>query len=100
MKEISIFFALFSSFYIIVSQSIYSYSKEFIFQKLNNLTETEENLNNIINNIFKIFDEAYAFNELSKNPPQPEFNKNYYKKINIQEKLKAIIPILIYFIYL
>ena len=90
MKEFSIFFALFSSFYIIVSQSIYSYSKEFIFQKLNNLTETEENLNNIINNISKLFDEAYAFNELSKNPPQPEFNKNYYKKINIQEKLKAI----------
>ena len=44
----------------------------------------------ILNSISKIFSNSYAFNEISKNPPQPNFDENYYKKINIQEKLEAI----------
>ena len=44
----------------------------------------------IINSLSKTFDDAYAFNEISKNPHNPNFSENYYKKINIQNLLKEI----------
>ena len=72
------------------SNSIEYYSLEEIFKIINNLTETEENLNLIIENLSEILNKVYAYNEVSKNPPQPEFNITYYAKINIQEQLKNI----------
>ena len=65
------------------SNSIVYYSLEEIFKFINNLTETEENLNLVLENLSEILNKVYAYNEVSKNPPQPEFNKTYYEKINI-----------------
>ena len=73
------------------SHSIEYYSIEEIFKIINNLNETEENLNLIIENLSEVLNKVYVYNEVSKNPPQPEFNKTYYTKINIQEHLKIII---------
>ena len=72
------------------SNSIVYYSLEEIFKFINNLTETEENLNLVLENLSEILNKVYVYNEVSKNPPQPEFNKTYYEKINIQEQLKNI----------
>ena len=72
------------------SNSIEYYSLEEIFKIINNLTETEENLNLVLENLSEILNKIYVYNEVSKNPPQPEFNKTYYTKINIQEQLKNI----------
>jgi len=72
------------------SISIEFYSLEEIFKIINNLNETEENLNLVIENLSEILNKVYVYNEVSKNPPQPEFNKTYYTRINIQEQLKNI----------
>ena len=72
------------------SSSNYIYPKETIFSTLNSLNETQENMKSIIKEISSTFNEIYTFNELSKNPPQPEFDKNYYNKINLQEQLRNI----------
>ena len=72
------------------SNSIEYYSLEEIFKIINNLTETEKNLNLVLENLSEILNKVYVYNEISKNPPQPEFNKTYYSKINIQEQLKNI----------
>ena len=66
------------------------YSIEEIFNILNNLTETEDNLNMIIDSLSETLNKAYVYNEIYKNPPQPKFDENYYQKINVQEKLKSI----------
>ena len=39
---------------------------------------------------FEILNKVYVYNEVAKNPPQPEFDKNYYQRINIQEQLRKI----------
>ena len=72
------------------SSSNYIYPKETIFSTLNSLNETQENMKSIIKEISSTFNEIYTFNELSKNPPQPEFDNNYYNKINLQEQLRNI----------
>ena len=51
---------------------------------------TEEEYNEVIRNISKIFKDSYAFYDISKNPPQPFFDKDYHSKIDIQEKLNEI----------
>ena len=57
---------------------------------LNLIKEDETELKSIINNISKTFSEAYAYNEISKNPPQPDFDKNYHNKVDIQNLLNQI----------
>ena len=91
MKIISKFI-LFICFYLyIYSQLNYNiYTLEELFSFLYNQTETEENLKFILDCLSSTLNEVYAFNEISKNPPQPEFDNNYYKKVNIQERLKNI----------
>ena len=44
----------------------------------------------VLDNLSQILNKFYAYNEVSKNPPQLEFDKNYYTRINIQEQLKNI----------
>jgi len=44
----------------------------------------------IIDCLCSTFNEAYTFNEIAKNPPQPSFDSNYHPKVNIQESLKSI----------
>jgi len=72
------------------SSSNYIYPKETIFSTLNSQNENPENMKSIIEQISSTFNEVYTFNEISKNPPQPKYDKNYYKKINLQEQLKNI----------
>lgn len=72
------------------SSSNYIYPKETIFSILHKNNETQENMYSILERISSTFNDVYAFNEISKNPPQPEYDKNYYNKINLQEQLRNI----------
>ena len=78
---------IFSFFY---SQSKYYYSIEQIFSYFNNLEGEENDFQQIIDCLCSIFSQAYAFNEVAKNPPQPDFDINYHSKVNIQEGLRSI----------
>ena len=51
---------------------------------------TNEDYLSFIDNLSKAFSDAYAFNDICKNPPQPSFNSNYHKKIDIQKELNEI----------
>ena len=54
------------------------------------IKEDETELKSIVNNISITFSEAYAYNEISKNPPQPYFDKNYHNKVDIQNRLNQM----------
>ena len=90
MKFFSKLVFLIFIFCISYSSSNYIYPKETIFSTLNSQNENPENMKSIIEQISSTFNEVYTFNEISKNPPQPKYDKNYYKKINLQEQLKNI----------
>ena len=57
---------------------------------LNKQKENEKQLNDILKHLSETFNESYTYNEIAKNPPQPYFEKNYHKKVDIQKSLKEI----------
>ena len=71
------------TFYYTIDEVYEDHFSLYVFEEENDCVE-------IINSISNIFLNSYAFNEISKNPPQPYFDKNYYKAINIQERLESI----------
>ena len=73
------------------AEEVYHYSIEDVYDNyISQYILSEEDYECIIKNISKIFLNSYAFNEIAKNPPQPYFDKNYYKLLDIQEKLENI----------
>ena len=70
-----------------MEQEYYMNADEF-FNHFENLKFTESQYKEIIGNISKIFSDSYAFNDISKNPPQPF--QNYHMKVDIQERLNQI----------
>ena len=70
------------------SQNIYT--KEDVFNYFNSIDIPEETLDLVKNAIADTFEKLYAFNEILKNPPQPEFDNNYFEKLDFQEKIKSI----------
>ena len=83
------YFQLFVLFFFF-SQSKYYYSIDEIFTIFNNLKQSQSDLRIIIDSLCSVFSKAYSFNEIAKNPPQPDFDNNYHKKVFIQEGLKSI----------
>lgn len=73
-----------------ISLNIYIYQPEEIINFFNKKIISEDTLNYIINNLSIIFNDIYAYTEISKNPPQPTFDKNYFNKIDILKRLKNI----------
>ena len=87
MKQISLL--LFSILLgLLNSQNIYT--KEDVFNYFNSIDIPEETLDLVKNAIADTFEKFYAFNEILKNPPQPEFDNNYFEKLDFQEKIKSI----------
>ena len=68
----------------------YVYSIEEIYKILNNIKAEESDLKIIIDSFIALFNEAYAYTEVAKNPPQPSFNSTYYEKVDIINGLKNI----------
>ena len=88
MKIIFVFVFTFSLLQ--YTQSKYVYSLEKIFEFFNNLRVEESDLKLIIDCLISFFRDIYAYDEVAKNPPQPDFDSNYHQKINIGESLKNI----------
>ena len=92
MKDnILILYMIFLFFFeLIIINSEYIYESEDIINFINNENLGKEYLNDIIDNIIKTFNDAYAFNDISKNPPQPSFQTDYFNKIDINQRLNEI----------
>ena len=88
MKLLRLFILIFLSYKFINTSNYYSIDE--IFDFFNNLKADESDLKIIIDSFSSFFKDIYAYNEVSKNPPQPSFDNEYHKKINIQEELKNI----------
>ena len=72
-------------------EEVYYYTIDEVYSEHFSLYRLEEaDYKEIIQSLSKIFLNSYAFNEISKSPPQPYFDNNYYKIVNIQEKLESI----------
>ena len=82
-------FFLFISFLKIIF-SLYYYDPFQVLEYLNKEKENEYELKEIIKYISDVFKDNYAYNEISKNPPQPYFSQNYHKKVDIQILLNEI----------
>ena len=75
---------------IIICQE-YIYSPSDIIDYINGKIEySEEDYKLFIKLLSNSFSDVYAFNDLSKNPPQPDFNSNYHEKVDIQKELNEI----------
>ena len=72
------------------SLATYEYSPEEIFNYFNKERLSPDEYQEIISLIIETLEDIYAFNEISKNPPQPEYYNSYFTPININEKLKKI----------
>ena len=84
-----IFLIFFSNLFIILS--LYHYDPIYVLKEyLNKQKEDEKQLKDILKHLSETFNESYAYNEIAKNPPQPYFDKNYHKKVDIQKSLKEI----------
>ena len=77
-------------FFIPKCLSLYYYDSFSVLNYLNSQKENENDLKEIINYISDTFKDVYAYNEIAKNPPQPYFDKNYHKKVDIQKLLHEI----------
>ena len=69
---------------------LYYYDSFSVLNYLNSQKENENELKEIINYISDTLKDVYAYNEIAKNPPQPYFDKNYHKKVDIQKLLHEI----------
>ena len=83
------FLIILISFQIILNQK-FTYTPEYALNILNQLPAGEDDIQFFKDKLSKTFDDAYVFNEISKNPPNPSFSNNYYKKVNIQNILNNI----------
>ena len=72
------------------SRYSYVYPIEEAYKILNNIKAEESDLKIIIDSFIALFNEAYAYTEVAKNPPQPSFNSTYFEKVDIIEGLKNI----------
>ena len=68
----------------------YEYSPEEIFDYFNKERLSQDEYKEIINLIIETLEDIYAFNEISKNPPQPEYYNSYFFPINVKQKLKEM----------
>ena len=50
----------------------------------------KEDLDNIKETVSKILYDFYAFYEIAKSPPQPEFDKNYYNRVDLKKEISEI----------
>ena len=64
------------------------YSVDELFSYLDNQGLEDEEYQEILEKISKIFANSYAFYDISKNPPQPF--ENYHSVVDIQKRLKQI----------
>ena len=88
MKLIKLLIFIFLFFQNIQTRKVYTIEE--IFSILDDLQLNKSDLDIIIDCFISTFREVYAYFEVAKNPPQPNFDSNYHEQINIEESLKKI----------
>ena len=58
----------------------YYYEPEDVINYINQKSMDKEDLETIVNHLIDTFNDAYVFNEIAINPPQPSFDNNYHKR--------------------
>lgn len=64
----------------------YFYNVEDIFTYLDDTGLKDNEYQEVLGNISQVFQNSYAFNDICKNPPNPD----YYSKVDIQQRLSEI----------
>ena len=70
--------------------SHYAYDSSKVIEYLSK-TSLDEYVYRVLKRSFAlVFYDAYAYNEIAVNPPQPKFDNNYFPKVDIQKSIYAI----------
>jgi len=78
------------SFIIPVLFSYYVYDSYSVIEALNQ-PKLDEYFYKVIKRSFSLaLQDVYAYNEIAKNPPQPDFDQNYHQKVDVQQSIKEI----------
>ena len=78
-----------SHFFLIICE--YSYDPSDVIEYINNeISYTREDYISFLDELSNTFLDIYTFNDICKNPPQPNFNSNYFTKVDIQNELNSI----------
>ena len=78
------------SFIIPAIFSYYVYESSSVIDYLSKTKLDEYYYKMIKKSISSAFKDAYAYNEIAANPPQPNFHNNYHQKIDIQKSINEI----------
>ena len=84
---ISISYLIFFT-YSLKEDTSFLYTIDYLFSYFDTIKFTEQQYQEILGNLSIIFENSYAFNDISKNPPQP--SNNYHSIVDIKEQLKQI----------
>ena len=85
MGKLFIFLLLFQALF-----SYYIYQPNHVIEYLNK-EELDEYYYKVIKRSFALtFQDAYAYNEIDTNPPQPDFDNNYHEKVDIPKLIYAV----------
>ena len=78
------------AFLIPIIFSHYAYDSSKVIEYLSK-TSLNEYVYRVLKRSFALsFMDAYAYNEIAVNPPQPNFDNNYFQKVDIQKSIYAI----------
>ena len=88
MKTKIIIFLIFCLFYL--SSNFKIYQPYEVIDYLNKDYFPKKDLDFIKQSLSKIFYDFYAYYEITKSPPQPEYDQNYYNKVDLKKELNEI----------
>ena len=78
------------SFIVPLLFSYYVYEPSYVFEYLNK-NELDEYRYRVLKRSYALsFADAYAYNEIATNPPQPDFDNNYHQKVDIEKAIYGI----------
>ena len=78
------------SFILPVLFSYFVYDSYGVIELLNK-PKLDEYFYKVIKRSFSLaLEDTYAYNEIAKNPPQPDFDQNYHQKVDVQQSIKEI----------
>ena len=71
--------------------SFYVYDSHGVMDVLNNKPKLDEYYYRVLKRSFVLsLEDLYAFTDIAKNPPQPDFDQNYHQKVDAQQIIKDI----------
>ena len=78
------------NFIIPIIFSYYVYDPYKVLEFINKFKLDEYHYKTLKKSFAITFQDAYTYNEISKNPPQPDFNINYHDKVDIEQLIENI----------